>query len=222
MMRKLNHPIHRNTHPDEFIRGTRGGEGEESNETIWFINQADAARKLGCSRPAITKALNGETRTVKGWRIEYAPRTENPELMNKVIKARINGAENRKLLTERKRRIMVDMRQFMNTERERMRRELSQLVSEYGLARDRSDELSRKIQTLRRRIAEHDYNRRKWEIHAIQQYDMNGNLIREWKCASEIKKETGLDVTRCVKGEKDSMGGYRWQYRIPRDIQKMD
>lgn len=217
MMRKLNHPIHRNTHPDEFIKGTRG-----SNETAWFINQAEAAGKLGCSRPAITKALNGETRTVKGWHISYVPRTDNPELMNKVIKdreERINGVENRKrLLTERKRQIMVDMKQYMNTERERMRRELSKLVSEYRLAKDRADELSKQIQSLRRKIEEHDYSKKKWDIHSIQQCDLEGNLIKEWRCASDIKKETGMDVTRCVKGLKESEGGYIWKYKVPRNV----
>lgn len=220
MMRKLNHPMHRNTHSDEFIKGTR------NNETIWFINQADASRKLGCSRPAITKAINGETKTVKGWHIAYVPRTDNPELMNKVIKDREeweNRNVNRKrLLTERKRQIMIDMRQYMNTERERLRRELSSLVSEYRLAKDRADELSRQIQSLRRKIEENDYNKRKWQIHSVVQMDMEGNPIREWRCVSDIKKETGMDVTRCVKGFKESEGGYRWQYKIPRDVKEID
>lgn len=218
MMRKLNHQ--RKTHPDEFIKGTR------HNETIWFINQADASRKLGCSRPAITKALNGETRTVMGWHLIYVPRTDNPELMNKVIRdreERENRTINRKrLLTERKRQIMIDMRQFMNTEREKMRRELSQLVSEYRLAKDRTDELSRQIQSLKKKIEESDFKKRKWELHAVQQYDMEGNLIKEWRCASDIRKELGIDINRCVKGEKESMGGYRWQYRIPRDIKETE
>ena len=106
MMRKLNH--HRNTHQDEFIKGTR------NNDTIWFINQADASRILGCSKPAITKGLNGETRTVKGWHLRYVPRTDNPELMNKVIKEkeeRENRNVNRKrMLTERKREMAIEMK----------------------------------------------------------------------------------------------------------------
>lgn len=215
MMRKLNHQ--RKTHPDEFIKGTR------NNETTWFINQADASRKLGCSRPAITKALNGETRTVMGWHLIYVPRTDNPELMNKVIKdreERENRTINRKrLLTERKREMAIDMRQFMNTERERLRRELSSLVSEYRLAKDRTDELSKKIQSLKKRIEESDFKKRKWELHAVQQYDMEGNLIKEWRCASDIKKELGIDINRCVKGEKESMGGYIWKYKLTRDVE---
>ena len=217
MMRKLNHNI--KTHPDEFIKGTR------NSDTIWFINQADASRKLGCSKPAITKGLNGETKTVKGWHLRYVPRTDNPELMNKVIKEKMereNRDVNRKrMLKERKRQIMIDMKKFMNTEREKMRRELSQLVSEYRLAKDRTDELSRQIQSLKRRIEECDYKKRKWELHAVQQYDMNGQLIREWKSAHEVKKSLGIDITRCVKGFKESEGGYRWQYRIPRDVKEI-
>ena len=217
MMRKLNH--HRNTHPDEFIIGTR------NNETIWFINQADASRKLGCSKPAITKCLNGETRTVKGWHLTYVPRTDNPELMKKVIEEK-NERENRtinrkRMLTERKRQIMIEMKQFMNNEREKLRRELSQLVSEYRLAKDRTDELSKQIQSLKKRIEESDFKKRKWDIHSVVQMDMEGNPIKEWRCVSDIKKSMGIDVSRCVKGEKESMGGYRWQYRIPRDMKEI-
>ena len=78
-----------------------------------------------------------------------------------------------------------------------------------------------KIQSLRRKIEEHDYNKRKWDIHSVIQMDMEGNFIKEWRCVHAIKKETGMDVTRCVKGERESMGGYRWQYRIPRDIKEI-
>ena len=216
-MRKINY--NRKTHPDEFIKGTR------NNETIWFINQADAARKLGCSKPAITKCLNGETMTVKGWKIRYVPRTDNPELMDKVIKdreERKNRDRNRKrMLTERKRQIMIDMKQFMNTEREKMKKELSSLVHEYRLAKDRTDELSKQIQSLKKRIDEHDYRKKKMDIHAIIQYDMNGQLIREWKSAHEIKKTLGIDVARCVKGFKESEGGWRWVYKIPRDVEEI-
>lgn len=217
-MRKLNHQ--RKTHPDEFIKGTR------HNETAWFINQADASRKLGCSKPAITKCLNGETRTVMGWHLIYVPRTDNPELMKKVIEEREylknKDRNNRKKLTERKRQMAIDMKKFMNTEREKLRKELSHLMSEYRLSKDRTDELSKQIQSLKKKIEESDFRNRKWELHAVQQYDMEGNLIKEWRCASDIKKELGIDINRCVKGEKESMGGYRWQYRIPRDIKEID
>ena len=214
MMRKINH--NRKTHPDEFIKGTR------NNETIWFINQADAARKLGCSKPAITKGLNGETKRVQGWILRYVPRTENPELMNKVNEEkteRENRDRNRKrMLTERKREIITEMKQNMKIEREKLNKELSKLIIEFKMASDKSSELWKQILRLKKQIEELDFQKRKWDMHAVLQYDMEGNLIREWKCVSDIKKELGIDVNECVKGKKENLGGYIWKYKVPRNV----
>lgn len=214
MMRKINY--NRKTHPNEFIKGTR------NNETIWFINQADAARKLGCSKPAITKGLNGETKRVHGWMLEYVPRTENPELMNKVNEEheeRKNGVRNRKIqLTIAKRKKALEMKQNMKIEKEKLNKELSSLIIEFKNASDKSSELWKQILRLRKQIEELDFKKRKWDMHAIQQYDMNGNLIKEWRCASDIKKELKIDVNECVKGKKENLGGYIWKYKIPRNV----
>ena len=217
MMRKINY--NRKTHPNEFIKGTR------NNETMWFINQADASRKIGCSKPAITKALNGESKTVKGWILEYVPRTENPELMNKVNEEheeRKNRNRNRKIqLTIEKRKIMIEMEHNMKTEREKLNKELSKLIIEFKMASDKSSELWNQILRLRKQIEELDFNKRKWDLHAIQQYDLSGQFIKEWRCASDIKKSIGIDVSQCVKGFKENAGGFIWKYKVPRNHREM-
>ena len=214
MMRKINY--NRKTHPDEFIKGTR------NNETIWFINQADAASKLGCSKPAITKGLNGETKRVQGWILQYVPRTENPELMKKVKEEhedRKNRDRNRKIqLTIAKRKKALEMKQNLKNEKEKLNKELSSLIIEFKIASDKSSELWKKILRLRKQIEELDYQKRKWDMHAVIQYDLDGNLIKEWKCVSDVKKELGIDVSQCVKGFKESEGGYIWKYKVPRNV----
>ena len=214
MMRKINH--NRKTHPNEFIKGTR------NEETIWFINQADASRKLGCSKPAITKGLNGETKRVQGWILKYVPRTENPELMNKVIEDkqnRKNRNRNREIqLTIAKRKNAIEMKQNLKNEKEKLNKELSNLIKEFKIASDKSSELWKQILRLRKQIEELDYQKRKWDMHAINQYDMEGNLIKEWRCASDIKKELGIDVSQCVKGFKESESGSIWKYKVPRNV----
>ena len=214
MMRKINY--NRKTHPDEFIKGTR------NNETTWFINQADAARKLGCSKPAITKGLNGETKRVHGWMLEYVPRTENPELMKKVNEEKEelkNRDRNRKIqLTIAKRKKALEMKQNLKNEKEKLNKELSNLIKEFKNASDKSSELWKKILRLRKNIEELDYQKRKWDMHAVIQMDLEGNLIKEWRCVSDIKKELKIDVNECVKGEKENLGGYIWKYKVPRNV----
>ena len=214
MMRKINY--NRKTHPDEFIKGTR------NNETTWFINQADAARKLGCSKPAITKGLNGETKRVHGWMLEYVPRTENPELMKKVNEEKEelkNRDRNRKIqLTIAKRKKALEMKQNLKNEKEKLNKELSNLIKEFKNASDKSSELWKKILRLRKNIEELDYQKRKWDMHAVIQYDLEGNLIKEWRSVSDIKKELKIDVNECVKGFKENVGGYIWKYKIPRNV----
>ena len=214
MMRKINY--NRKTHPDEFIKGTR------NNETIWFINQADAARKLGCSKPAITKGLNGETKRVHGWMLEYVPRTENPELMKKVNEEKEelkNRDRNRKIqLTIAKRKKALEMKQNLKNEKEKLNKELSNLIKEFKNASDKSSELWKQILRLRKQIDELDYQKRKWDMHAVIQMDLEGNLIKEWRCVSDIKKELKIDVNECVKGEKENLGGYIWKYKVPRNV----
>lgn len=51
----------------------------------------------------------------------------------------------------------------------------------------------------------------------ITQYDMNDNIIKEWKSATEAAKIIGLHPTsirHCVQGKTNSSGGYVWKSQI--------
>ena len=50
----------------------------------------------------------------------------------------------------------------------------------------------------------------------ILQYSKDGEFIREWKSVTDLKNETGMDITHvssCCKGKRKSANGYRWKYK---------
>lgn len=54
-------------------------------------------------------------------------------------------------------------------------------------------------------------NRRKKVI----QYDLNGNFIKIWNSATEVKQELKIhngDIGKCCKGKHKTAGGYKWKY----------
>ena len=55
-----------------------------------------------------------------------------------------------------------------------------------------------------------------WDLHAVLQLDMDGNIIKEWKSVFQVKKELGIDVNCCVKGNRESVGGFHWVYKVQR------
>ena len=48
----------------------------------------------------------------------------------------------------------------------------------------------------------------------INQYDLNGNYIKTWDSASDVKKELNIDdstIRKCCRGVKKSCGGFQWR-----------
>ena len=49
----------------------------------------------------------------------------------------------------------------------------------------------------------------------IVQYDLDGNFIRKWESAYEVKKTIGYDnssITKCLKGIHKTAYNYIWKY----------
>lgn len=49
----------------------------------------------------------------------------------------------------------------------------------------------------------------------INQYDLNGNFIKEWNNMSEPQKELGIlrqSISKCCRGERKTAGSYIWRY----------
>lgn len=49
----------------------------------------------------------------------------------------------------------------------------------------------------------------------VNQYDLNGNLIKAWDSISEASRALDIDnshIIRCCKGNLKKTGGYKWEY----------
>ena len=47
----------------------------------------------------------------------------------------------------------------------------------------------------------------------ILQYDLDGNFIREWSCASDVGREVHGHICDCLKGRRKTAYGYKWIYK---------
>lgn len=50
----------------------------------------------------------------------------------------------------------------------------------------------------------------------ILQYSKTGEFIREWKSVTDLKNETGMDITHvssCCRGKRKTANGFRWKYK---------
>lgn len=51
----------------------------------------------------------------------------------------------------------------------------------------------------------------------VLQFDLNGNLIRRWDCAKDIKRELGFNdssIVKVAKGKQKTSYGFIWKYNI--------
>lgn len=49
----------------------------------------------------------------------------------------------------------------------------------------------------------------------IAQYDLVGNLVKEWPCSKEVWRQTGLNhhvIRRCANGGTKTSYGYQWKF----------
>lgn len=47
----------------------------------------------------------------------------------------------------------------------------------------------------------------------ILQFDLNGNFICEWECATDVGKEVRVHICDCLKGRLKSAYGFIWKYK---------
>lgn len=64
--------------------------------------------------------------------------------------------------------------------------------------------------------------RNKYRPHAraVLQLDMDGTIVHEWECVSDILKDPRFSsryrLQKCLNGRESSYAGYQWQYRDPK------
>lgn len=50
----------------------------------------------------------------------------------------------------------------------------------------------------------------------VLQYDLEGNFIKEWESALEIKRQrkiNNISISACCRGERKTAGGFIWKYK---------
>ena len=47
----------------------------------------------------------------------------------------------------------------------------------------------------------------------VLQYDLDGNLIREWGGVIDVRKSLKINPSKCCRGELKTTGGYIWKYK---------
>lgn len=56
-----------------------------------------------------------------------------------------------------------------------------------------------------------------WDRHAVLQYTLEGEFVREWRCASDAQKATGImNISKCLNGITDHAGNFIWKYKVER------
>ena len=59
--------------------------------------------------------------------------------------------------------------------------------------------------------------RPKVNTKAVRQYDLKGNIVREWEDSRTIMVQTGMSqysITQCCEGKRKTAYGFKWQYAI--------
>lgn len=49
----------------------------------------------------------------------------------------------------------------------------------------------------------------------VDQYDLKGNLIKEWYSMNEAARQLGLiqqNISRCCYGKRNTVGGFKWKF----------
>lgn len=61
------------------------------------------------------------------------------------------------------------------------------------------------------------YNKRYSEAKSVLQFDLNGNIIKEWNCIRDVEECLNINhsnISSCCKGKHyKTVGGYIWKYK---------
>ena len=66
-------------------------------------------------------------------------------------------------------------------------------------------------------LANHKGGRVKKNTKVVNQYDLSGNIVKQWDDSRTIANETGMNqwsITQCCDGKRKTAYGFRWQYAI--------
>ena len=198
MLKSLNYK--KTSHKNEFLRA----ENPKTGEVKFFRNGIDAAKYIGCSHVLIYNVINGKfANSAKGWKVSWISR-DNPEAEEFRRELELKAMQKEVLETNRK----IEEKARKKAMRERMK----QLAKE--LKKQRKELVKEALAEMNRQKREEEMRENR-ERHIVLQYDLDGNLVREWKNTAEAIKETGLHgIRNCVRGTQDRCGGYIWKLKV--------
>lgn len=67
-------------------------------------------------------------------------------------------------------------------------------------------------ETIAKRV-KHSRGAENWKARRVSQYDLDGNLLKQWDCISDAEAETGINnISAVCRGLRRKAGGYVWKY----------
>ena len=195
-LRKINSKCESHLH--QFVKGTFDG------KVSYFKNANQCSISIGCSNVNVIKALRGDIKTAKGWKLEYVDRSLeecrelNEQLSRKLCKTKIKTINLKKAAKDRKAVIHEHIRKLeVDYENERHHRALNNLPKPENYV-----PLEDAIKNL------------KHEARIVLQIDENGQIIKEWKNLFTAETETRIcGIKECLYGFSPSCGGFVWKFK---------
>ena len=95
-----------------------------------------------------------------------------------------------------------------------------QKIADSALGVKRTEETKRKCREahLGKRLSEEAIAKRTAkQVKTIYQYDLDGNLIKEWDSVKQAGEALGINrpsISNCLKGRYKSAGGFIWRYSV--------
>ena len=222
MMKSKNYK--RTSHRDEFLKAVN----VETSEVRFFKNGIQAAKELGCSHVLVYNAISGQiTTTAKGWKLSWVPRDaeEAQDFKNELdlkemqkellrTKKRIDAREARRALREEAKRMQKEVKRLQSLALKRERQEIADATqNEIANIRQRTRET---LEQMKQRHEE-EMKQLVWDSHAILQYTLDGQFVKEWRCASDAQEATGItNISKCLNGVSDHAGDYIWKWKVER------
>ena len=124
-------------------------------------------------------------------------------------------------------------RRIEKTKGKKRSEETRQKLSEANKGKKRSEETRKKQSEAKKGKRNHNFGKKRSEEtrkktsetnkckKKVQQFDLNGNFIKEFYCINEAGRQTGIFASGIVlvcKGKQKTAGGFIWKYAEDHDI----
>lgn len=154
---------------------------------------------MGCANATATKALNGQSHTVKGWVLEYVDRNlpECAPLRHELWLEKMNR------ISPSKQRL-IELSMLAKERKERVNQKVKEIKEKYRLGFSLSHVTKYEAVKEFRRLA-----------RAIVQIDLDGKPVREWENMARAENALSIiGIKQALFGFKAQIGGYVWKWKL--------